>query len=540
MGKSAGEPYVELHARSAFSFLRAASLPNTLAARAAEVGLSSLAITDRDGFYASPRLWLAAEQTGIRAIYGCELTMEDGSVLPLLVRNTQGYQSLCRLLTRSKLRAPKGESRIFWPELEEIAEGVVCLTGDEEGPLAHRVAAARFRAGGTNVATAGFFLWRQQRVRRGAAAPAAGRTLAQPAAHRAGPHVWHEASCHQRRALRRTRRPPGRGRVHVRAPAHPSGRRRYGPGRERRAAPQKPRADARSLCRSTCSHHEHRAFGGAAGIRFSRRRLRVSKLRGTGWKTRWRVFAGSDLPRRATPLRRPARVQGPPAARTGTQAHRGTWVRGLFPDGLGHRALLRRQRYSRPRPWQCGQLGGLLLPGDHGGRSHRIPTAVRAVPERKPWGGRWPQGVARHRPGPTQRRAPGNGHPGNVPALRSQRRRHDRQHHYPPRQEHHARDRQGAQFARRRAGPLFESVPFGRLSAQHRIAGTVQTVGPRPGAPPGTGVPGAFSGCAWIAASPGAALRGHGVLSGSPGFRGAVGELVDAGPLRHPVGQGRL
>ncbi len=136
MGKAAGEPYVELHARSAFSFLCAASLPNTLAARAAEVGLSSLAITDRDGFYASPRLWLAAEQTGIRAIYGCELTMEDGSVLPLLVRNTQGYQSLCRLLTRSKLRAPKGESRIFWPELEEIAEGVVCLTGDEEGPLA--------------------------------------------------------------------------------------------------------------------------------------------------------------------------------------------------------------------------------------------------------------------------------------------------------------------------------------------------------------------------------------------------------------------
>ena len=135
MGKSGEEPYVELHARSAFSFLRAASLPHTLATRAAEVGLSSLAVVDRDGFYASPRFWQAAEQTGIRAIYGCELTMEDGSVLSLLVRNTVGYQSLCRLLTRSKLRAPKGESRIFWPELEEIADGTVCLTGDEEGPL---------------------------------------------------------------------------------------------------------------------------------------------------------------------------------------------------------------------------------------------------------------------------------------------------------------------------------------------------------------------------------------------------------------------
>ena len=136
MGKTAGETYVELHARSAFSFLRAASLPNALAARAAEVGLSSLAVVDRDGFYGSPRFWIAAEQAGIRAIYGCELTMEDGCVLPLLVRHAAGYQSLCRLLTRSKLRAPKGESVVRWNELEEIADGVVCLTGDEEGPLA--------------------------------------------------------------------------------------------------------------------------------------------------------------------------------------------------------------------------------------------------------------------------------------------------------------------------------------------------------------------------------------------------------------------
>ncbi len=127
--------YVELHARSAFSFLRAASLPNALAEQAAGIGLASLALLDRDGFYGSPRFWQAAEQAGVRAIYGCELTMEDGSVLPLLVRNATSYQNLCRLLSRSKLRAPKGESVIFWHELEEISGGVVCLTGDEEGPL---------------------------------------------------------------------------------------------------------------------------------------------------------------------------------------------------------------------------------------------------------------------------------------------------------------------------------------------------------------------------------------------------------------------
>ena len=135
MRNTAKDGYVELHARSAFSFLRAASLPNALAERAAGIGLSSLALLDRDGFYGSPRFWQAAEQAGVRAIYGCELTMEDGSVLPLLVRDATGYQTLCRLLSRSKLRAPKGESVIFWHELEEISDGVVCLTGDEEGPL---------------------------------------------------------------------------------------------------------------------------------------------------------------------------------------------------------------------------------------------------------------------------------------------------------------------------------------------------------------------------------------------------------------------
>ena len=135
MNNSARGDYVELHARSAFSFLRGASTPAALAERASGVGLTALAVMDRDGFYGSPRFWQAAEQTGTRAIYGCELTMEDGSVLPLLVRNLGGYQNLCRLITRSKLRSPKGESSVSWAELEEAADGVVCLTGDEEGPL---------------------------------------------------------------------------------------------------------------------------------------------------------------------------------------------------------------------------------------------------------------------------------------------------------------------------------------------------------------------------------------------------------------------
>ncbi|MBE7157921.1 MAG: PHP domain-containing protein, partial [Rhodospirillales bacterium] len=127
--------YIELHARSAFSFLLGASLPGNLVSRVAELGLSGLAICDRNGFYGSPRQWTASLEAGVRAIYGCELTLEDGSALPVLVRTTAGYQSLCRLLSHAALRAPKGMAAVLWRELEEVAGGSICLTGDEEGPI---------------------------------------------------------------------------------------------------------------------------------------------------------------------------------------------------------------------------------------------------------------------------------------------------------------------------------------------------------------------------------------------------------------------
>jgi DNA polymerase III, alpha subunit len=60
-----------------------------------------------------------------------------GSVLPVIVQSRNGYQNLCRLLSRAKLRSPKNESSIRWSELSEFREGLICLTGDEEGPL-HR------------------------------------------------------------------------------------------------------------------------------------------------------------------------------------------------------------------------------------------------------------------------------------------------------------------------------------------------------------------------------------------------------------------
>ncbi|HMJ90213.1 MAG TPA: PHP domain-containing protein, partial [Candidatus Acidoferrum sp.] len=100
--------YTELHSRTAFSFLRGGSRPEELAAIAASHGLAAVAVCDRDGVYGSPLFTQSAKEKGIRPIVGAEVTLEDESVLPVLVANRRGYQNLCQLLTRAHLRAEKG------------------------------------------------------------------------------------------------------------------------------------------------------------------------------------------------------------------------------------------------------------------------------------------------------------------------------------------------------------------------------------------------------------------------------------------------
>jgi len=143
--------YVELHARSAFSFLEGGSLPEALAMTAAGVGFPGMALLDRNGFYGSARFHMAAGKCGIRAYVGTELSIKDETCTvnyPLLCESQIGYQNLCRLITRTKLRVPKhAESSAHLDELEQHAAGLVCLTGDENGPLAHALRAGGMDAG---------------------------------------------------------------------------------------------------------------------------------------------------------------------------------------------------------------------------------------------------------------------------------------------------------------------------------------------------------------------------------------------------------
>ncbi len=216
--------YIELHARSAFSFLEGASLPEELIGVCSHLGMPAMALLDSDGVYGASRFHLAAKKIGVKAHIGAEVTCapfhsvtaplhpviahfhsvsapphpvilsgarasqsealaeskdlyphqavreieiprsarndngkkgndnghkrNDKSFrLPLLVSSRAGYQNLCRLITKMKLRAKKGEGAVCAEELQEHAQGLICLTGGDEGPLS-----AALRQGGMDEA----------------------------------------------------------------------------------------------------------------------------------------------------------------------------------------------------------------------------------------------------------------------------------------------------------------------------------------------------------------------------------------------------
>ena len=153
--------YVELHARSAFSFLDGASLPEQLVERASLVGLQTLALTDLDDLGGAVRFAEAARAEGVRPIFGAELSVAHAGVvapLVLLCEDRRGWANLCAMISDARL-APDGERaaadglalergspRVSLERLAEGASGLVCLSGAREG-LLEQVADPRALAG---------------------------------------------------------------------------------------------------------------------------------------------------------------------------------------------------------------------------------------------------------------------------------------------------------------------------------------------------------------------------------------------------------
>jgi len=157
--------YCELHCCSAFSFLRGGSFPEQLAEVAADLEMPAIALLDRNGVYGAQRFSVAAREHGVRPIIGAELSMEDGSILPVLVENRTGYKNLCELLTQSHLRSEKGKCTVHLDELLEFAQGLVALFGLGSAGASPAVSRA------SRDTSSGLFGGGAEKCRRGARAP---------------------------------------------------------------------------------------------------------------------------------------------------------------------------------------------------------------------------------------------------------------------------------------------------------------------------------------------------------------------------------
>ncbi|MGQ9858293.1 MAG: error-prone DNA polymerase [Thermodesulfobacteriota bacterium] len=131
-----GPWYVPLWAKSHYSFLEGASSPGELVEEARRLGLEAMALTDRDGLYGIVRGHVAAREAGLRLIVGAQVSLEEGGQVVLLAQDRLGYAHLCELITKGRLRSPKGGCQLRWEEVCEHAQGLIALVGGQESLLA--------------------------------------------------------------------------------------------------------------------------------------------------------------------------------------------------------------------------------------------------------------------------------------------------------------------------------------------------------------------------------------------------------------------
>lgn len=127
--------FVELHARSAFSFGDGTATPEALVRRAAELGMPALALTDTAELGGLVRFALECERQGVRPVAGAELRV-DGRAVVLLARSETGYRNLAALVTRARLESPRGLPGVSFAALAGRADGLFALTGGADGPVA--------------------------------------------------------------------------------------------------------------------------------------------------------------------------------------------------------------------------------------------------------------------------------------------------------------------------------------------------------------------------------------------------------------------
>ena len=497
------DDYCELHAHTNFSFLDGATHPEELIARAAQLALPALAITDHAGLYAAVRAWKAAQETEtdaareaglqpVRPIIGLEITIPrtddelrqarrgrklndplrgeqasrgwpgehhagpiPGDHLVLLARDVDGYTALSRLASRGHLAGEKQfpvfEQALVEAALEEARGHLFGLSGCRNGQVPRLLLAGErdsaleaARAWAARFGDGDFAVELSHHLQ-----PDDDWLVAQLAelAERGRPADGR----HQRGPLRRSRRPsaPGRARLH---PPRRHARRGARAAAAERGVPAQIGRRAGAHRRRTVRRAQPPRLGGGNGAQRGHRRGLPpgARLRALSVSGVQRAEGGDRVlislpacPRRLTaPLPADYQARAEPA-HPRARGHRSDQPRRVLPDRVGPHGVRSHERHHRPGTGERRRLDRGLLPGHHQGRPDRAQAPLRALHQR---GAR----AARHRH--RLRRQPARGgDPVPLHQVRRRSRRHGLHHRHLSSSKRGARGGQGARVSRSKA-----------------------------------------------------------------------------------------
>jgi error-prone DNA polymerase len=133
--RTSGVRYAPLHVLSGYSFGRSVLLARELPRRAASLGIRAMALTDRFALTGAVEFARESRDCGIKPLIGATVELPEGGDVVLIAKDKEGYKSLTRLLTECHLCEPRLFPFCTWERLETHANGLLCLTGGDSGPL---------------------------------------------------------------------------------------------------------------------------------------------------------------------------------------------------------------------------------------------------------------------------------------------------------------------------------------------------------------------------------------------------------------------
>src|SRR5215210_4887781 len=151
MSRPLAADFVHLHVHSEFSILDGACRIPALAARAAELEMPAVALTDHGSLAGAVQLYQQARKQGVKPIIGCEVYVCDDSSrqekgyahLTLLAESTEGYGNLIKLASAGYLQGYYYKPRVDWELLQGHAAGVIALSGCLSGRVSKALEESR-------------------------------------------------------------------------------------------------------------------------------------------------------------------------------------------------------------------------------------------------------------------------------------------------------------------------------------------------------------------------------------------------------------